>query len=85
MKTNTKELTQIYKQSENEKLFAIVKQKEKFIIVCGNYKVSNEEFENIEEAEEYIKSKPYELIINVTTLIAKFELEKLNNTKNEKD
>lgn len=42
--------------------FAIVKKDEKFVIILAADIISNREFDTIEEAEAYIKEKPWELI-----------------------
>lgn len=42
--------------------FAIIKQKEKFVIVLATDIISAREFDTFEEAEEYIKGKPWELL-----------------------
>ncbi len=64
---------QMYKQSETDELFAFAKTKEGVIILIGKYKVSSKTFKNFEDAEEYIKSKPYEILINVTMLMTKLQ------------
>ena len=73
----TKDAT-TYKVSERESMFAMVKTEQGIIICCGKYKVSNKSFKTWEEAEEYIASKPYEIIINVSVLFSK-----LNNDEKE--
>ena len=47
----------------DETPFAVVEDGGKWIIVFGQYKASTREFNNVEEAEEYVHSKPWELIL----------------------
>lgn len=42
--------------------FAIIKRKEKFVIILAADIISTREFDTFEEAEEYIKEKPWELL-----------------------
>lgn len=42
--------------------FAIIKRKEKFVIVLATDIISTREFDTFEEAEGYIKEKPWELL-----------------------
>jgi hypothetical protein len=42
-----------------------------FIITAGNTMASKKKFETQEEAEEYIKSKPYDLIFTLAVAVAK--------------
>lgn len=42
--------------------FVLVAKDGKWLIVMGSHQVSSKVFDTIEEAELYIKSKPYELI-----------------------
>ena len=44
--------------------FKVVKNENKWIIVMREYKVSTQEFNSVEEAEEYIHEKNWELILN---------------------
>lgn len=70
---------QQFKQSKNEP-FLIVKQGKKYQIAVGNNLVSHKTFDEIEQAEMYISTKPYELIIN-TCLCMFYQIQK----ENEKD
>lgn len=81
MKTKKQKNEQVYKQSETDKLFAFAKTEEGIIILCGKYKVSVEVFKTYEEAETYLESKPYEILVNVACLMFKLQQE---NEKNEK-
>ena len=55
--------------------FYIVEQ-EKFCVVMGRYKVSNE-FETMEEAKKYIKKKPWDLLTKVIGIM----IENINEIK----
>lgn len=72
-----------YQKCESEPIFAMVKDQktEKISIVVGNYKVSTKEFNTFKEAETYIASKPYELLINTSVLFLNFSKDE-NNSKN---
>ena len=64
--------------------FAIVKRKEKFVIILAADIVSAREFDTFEEAEEYIKEKPWELLWTTTMWVmihAEEIKEKLNIKK----
>lgn len=80
-----KEDATLYKQCTKEPLFAMVKnpQTGKVIIVVGNNKVTNHEFNNYEEAEIFVNEKPYELIINTACLFMNFSLEQQKQNNNE--
>lgn len=45
-----------------------------FIITTGNMMASKKKFETQEQAEEYIKSKPYDLIFTLAVAAAKAAL-----------
>lgn len=57
-------------------VFAIVKVGNNYMIGCGNNYMSKATFASIKDAQEYIDSKPWELIINTTCYI--YELSKQN-------
>lgn len=69
----------MFKHSKEEEMFNLVKTNQGIIITCGNYKISKRTFKTWKEAEEYIASKPYEIIINVSVLMSK-----LNEDENKK-
>lgn len=52
-------------------IFTIAEKDGKFHILVQNYIVSEKTFDKLEKAEKYINSKPWELIINVTSLTLK--------------
>ena len=74
-KEQNEELVHVSKECE---VFKIVKGKQKYFITLNVFKISEHEFDTIEEAEEYIQSKPYEILIN--TMFAIQNLEKNANT-----
>lgn len=61
----------MYQQLDAEPMFAGVKTNEGIIITCGKYRVSAKTFKTFEEANEYVASKPYEILINVSVLFSK--------------
>ena len=58
-----------------KEIFRTVLHNEKYHILVGNQKVSINEFDTQEEAENYIDSKPWELIGNLSMLICKHQME----------
>lgn len=59
-------------QSKHEQIFMLVKDKEgKVNIVAGNYRVSRKTFDTYKQADEYIGTKPYELIFNTCLVLTK--------------
>lgn len=59
-----------YKQSYQEP-FSLAKIENKIRIVVGNNVVSNKSFDTFKQAEQYIGTKPYELILNTSLLMFK--------------
>lgn len=49
---------------------AIERDNEKFDLVIGKYRVWNEQFKTVKEAETLLKKKPWELIINSVLAVA---------------
>lgn len=63
---------------------------DKFVIVLGQFRISKWEFPTKTEAERYLKSKPWEIIFNTATLIAKGVFlegydKLINNNQNSED
>ena len=59
---------------EQEQIFQIKplnSDNDRFVIICGQFKVSNNEFETKDEAMKYLETKPWEIILNTAALIAK--------------
>ena len=70
-----------FKNSKHCELLAIVKtQNDKFIITSGKYRMSKHEFNTMEDAENYIMSRPWELIINLINIIYHYETEQTKST-----
>lgn len=55
----------------NEELVVVEVAENKFLIGAFGMIVSSKEFETLQDAEDYINSKPWELIINLSTLAFK--------------
>ena len=65
------------KEMDEEEFFKVrpLRTEEKgFIITAGNMMASKKTFETQKEAEEYIKSKPYDLIFTLAVAAAKAAL-----------
>lgn len=78
MQNNTK-----FKQSKIDPLFNLVKdEQDKVNIVVGNYRVSRKTFDTFKQADEYIGTKPYELIFNTTCVLIEQNF-KQNESNNE--
>lgn len=62
-----------FKHSKVDELFNLIKEQKtgKVIICVGNNKVSKKQFQTYKEADKYIASKPYEILVNVSVLIFK--------------
>lgn len=52
-------------------IFTIAQKDGKYYILVQNYIVSEKTFDTFKQAERYMNSKPWELIINVTSLTQK--------------
>lgn len=76
-----------FKLSKNSEIFGIVKNDKKFIIVVGQYKAVKKEFDTIGQAEQYIGTKPYELIFNTMQIMFDYakEAKKQTSKKTSKD
>ena len=74
------EKVHLVNESKHCKVFKIVKRKEKYIITLNMFNVSEKEFESVEDAENYIAEKPWELIFNA--LLAVEEVNKMKNENN---
>lgn len=84
-KTKTETLARF---SKHDEIFHLVKDKNgKVNILVGNYKVSSKTFDTFEQADNYIGSKPYELIFTtcnvMTNTIMQNEKEKQNKMAKE--
>ena len=63
------------KKAKTDSMFTLVKKDEKVKIAIGNYQVSKKEFDTFNQADQYLATKPYEILINVTCLFAQKHLE----------
>lgn len=71
------EKVHLVNQSKHCKVFNIVKRKEKYIITLNMFNVSEKEFDSVEDAENYIAEKPWELIFNA--LLAVIDVNKMKD------
>lgn len=84
--SNTPKVGEIKKtQIDNNELFMIVNKEDNYYVGILNHLISKRTFKSPEEAQEYIDSKPWELIFNVAGVIAEYAIdekmaEKTNNT-----
>lgn len=63
-----------FKKCKNAEIFNLVKDKEgKIRITVGKFVVSNKKFDTFEQAEKYVNSKPWELIINTSQVVNYYE------------
>lgn len=49
--------------------FTIINHDGEFLIAIGNQVVSRKKFQSLQEAEQYIDSKPWDIILNATALM----------------
>ena len=68
----------------DEEIFRAVMHDDKYYIIVGNTRVSQLEFETKHLAQRYIKSKPWELIGNICTLICRNIIQDCINEHNSK-
>lgn len=72
MKEKTLKKNEQFRVSKNEKIFALVKNENGKVVVCaGGYAVSERQFDTFEQADQYIATKPYEIIINLFYILNK--------------
>lgn len=64
-------------QRTEDGIFALVKKDSIVRVVCGNFVVSQKEFDSFESALDYVNSKPYEIILN-----SALALLQMSNSKN---
>lgn len=69
MKPATVEVVESNRTYQHEDLFVIVEQNGQFRIAVTNKIISNKVFGSLKEATNYIDSKPWELIVNVSCAI----------------
>lgn len=73
------------KHSKTDNVFTLVKDKNGIKIVIGNYQVSKKSFKTWNDAEMYIEKKPYELLINVSSLFASLTIKNLKQNENNEE
>ena len=69
----------IQQSKHAQHLYIVQDEDKKFVITMGKYIVSNKKFDNIKEAENYIATKPYEILVNQTQIIMHYEKENETN------
>lgn len=72
----------MYEEIEDSPFIAIRNGNDKWVIIMGKYRVSRTEFNDLEELKEYVKSKPWELIMVTTSIYMHMENE-LKTKKND--
>ena len=81
----TKDAT-MFAKSKTDELFNLVKTEKGIVICCGKFKVSSRYFKTYKQADDYLATKPYEILINVAVLMCKLnENEKENQTTEQKN
>lgn len=71
---------QMFQQSKVEKVFSLVKDENgKVRIVMGNMLASRKEFDTFKQADEFIGTKPYELIFNGVEILMRYKNENKSN------
>lgn len=79
--TNAKAEMPKIKISKVDEIFRLVKDKNGVKITCGNYLVSKKVFKSFNEAEDYLRQRPYEILINCTCLFAEMHMKNQNQEK----
>ena len=65
LQDNKQKLNSVEMSCENG-IYIVKKEDEKeYQLVMANYKLTSQKFENVEQANEYVKNKPIELIIAI--------------------
>lgn len=73
-------------QSKTNAMFALVTDKNGKINICAaGMAVSQKKFDTHEQAEKYIGSKPYEILVNLMFIVIKLSKENENNNENPQD
>lgn len=78
--TNVPDMGEVKKtELDQNDIFLIVNVEEKYRIALGEHWVTKKIFNTPEEAQAYIDAKPYELLMNVAAVMAKFVYSELKN------
>lgn len=65
-KSQSKQQSNSVEMSCENGIYIVKKEDEKeYQLVMANYKLTNQKFESVEQANEYVKNKPIELIIAI--------------------
>ena len=65
-KSQSKQQSNSVEMSCEKGIYIVKKENEKeYQLVMANYKLTNQKFESVEQANEYVKNKPIELIIAI--------------------
>lgn len=70
------------KTSKVDQTFNLVKINNEIKIAIGNYQISRRTFKSFQAAEDYLRQRPYEILINTTCLFTNLQL-KQNETNKE--
>lgn len=77
--SNVPEMGQVKKtELDRNDLFLIVNVEDTYRIALGEHWVTKEVFKTPEEAQAYIDAKPYELLMNLAAVMAKFVYNEIN-------
>lgn len=80
--TNVPEMGEVKKtELDQNDVFLIVNVEDKYRIALGEHWVTMKIFDKPEEAQAYINAKPYELLLNIAAVMAKFVYSELLNNK----
>lgn len=71
-------------KSNVDEIFTLVENKDGVKIAIGNYQISKKTFKDFKHADSYLEKKPYEILINVASLIAAQSIESYENIKKTK-
>ena len=77
---------QVTMQSKNDEMFYLVKDDNGKINICvAGYAVSKKKFDTFKQAEFYLASKPWEIIVNVQYVLTQKVKENENTKENPKN
>lgn len=82
MKLENEELTVIDHESVEEIFTVVKKENGQVVITIGNTLISGRVFESLEEAKNWIKERPYELLLNLMCFTAKYIKDEKDNLEN---
>ena len=73
LQDNKQKLNSVEMSCENG-IYIVKKEDEKeYQLVMANYKLTSQKFENVEQANEYVKNKPIELIIAIWGVLTELD------------